>query len=392
MVVLEVPERKVLHFSPYCYFNINHYSDQFWVNDKQKRRILSNTNKFLSTIQGDVKVELITNFETQHEAIKNGIKLFAEKTGYDPKTIRITTQFEDFGHVVRSFDISDLPYQTINKLNLYKRNGCWFGTFNHDTMFGSIVFSRRGDLWKVMRYNRRLNPVKISKPVLPQEVWDSVEKNILNWKNHYEKYAEYGIKGKRGLILAGDPGNGKTLLCKWLAKQMRGFKVYNLNQQNLVSRLAQDSMNDLLNSPKVMIVCDDIDFDELERTPNAMSSLKSFLDGLNEKNNVRFCLFTTNNMPSEIHRPFMRPGRIDDVIKFTNPTEEMRRNLIKTWSEVIEHIDVEDLVKATDDMNFAEVHEMKIAIITNFVEHGVWKIVDWTRDEDEKKIFGFGGR
>lgn len=56
--------------------------------------------------------------------------------------------------------------------------------------------------------------------VLPADIKRELFRNVSQMVEKWEDYARFGIPGKRGVIMAGPPGNGKTLACKVLAKKL----------------------------------------------------------------------------------------------------------------------------------------------------------------------------
>src|SRR5690606_2237731 len=88
--------------------------------------------------------------------------------------------------------------------------------------------------------------------------------------------------------------------------------------------------------------------------------LLSAMDNGCANDEISLRIFTTNESTDGFHPAFMRPGRIDRVFYFDNPTVEHRERLINTWHhELRSMIDAGTLAKKTDGLSYAEVDSIK---------------------------------
>ena len=60
-------------------------------------------------------------------------------------------------------------------------------------------------------------------PVLPPEQFDTLCRNTIGYldRANLRRIRKYGGRAKRGLLLTGPPGNGKTSACRWLWQECR---------------------------------------------------------------------------------------------------------------------------------------------------------------------------
>lgn len=125
-------------------------------------------------------------------------------------------------------------------------------------------------------------------------------------------YQQYGRSHKRGLLLYGEPGTGKTTIMRALARVVlaRGGYVLSGLSDNTPAAVAYLSKVHP-DSPK-MLTLDEIDeyFDE--------GALLRFLDGQEKLSNVLTCA-TTNSKLASIEPKLLRPGRFDMLISVGTP-------------------------------------------------------------------------
>jgi len=127
----------------------------------------------------------------------------------------------------------------------------------------------------------------------------------------------------RGLLLNGDPGVGKSLGAKWVARELN-LPLYRLDLGSMMSKWAGDSEKNLnatltiieQSSPSVVLL------DEIEKlfrtgddTGITSRMLSQLLWWLQEHKKKILTIMTTNDM-SIIPRELIRPGRIDKTIEF----------------------------------------------------------------------------
>ncbi len=60
-------------------------------------------------------------------------------------------------------------------------------------------------------------------PVLPKAQLDVLWKNTIGYLegNNLTRVRAYGGRARRGVLLTGAPGNGKTMACRWVLEECR---------------------------------------------------------------------------------------------------------------------------------------------------------------------------
>lgn len=224
-------------------------------------------------------------------------------------------------------------------------------------------------------------------PVLPPEHLATLRQNTLGYldRANLRRIKELGGRAKRGLLLTGPPGNGKTSACRWLWQEcLRLRHEYKMVTPDAY-RAARSSCNaveavkELFTvSSRGVVFFDDMDVAlrdrETVRETDDQAVFLSALDGIEVNEGVVY-VFTTNCPLSLIDPAFKRPGRLDLVLHFEPPDAGLRRELIGRWhADIRAGIDVDGAVAATDGFSFAEVEELKNLLILRHIDAGEW---DW---------------
>jgi SpoVK/Ycf46/Vps4 family AAA+-type ATPase len=143
-------------------------------------------------------------------------------------------------------------------------------------------------------------------------------------------YAEYDIPWKRGLLLTGPPGNGKTHAIKGLINVLgknclyaRSFSCENVSDQRNIRAVFQRARS---TAPCVLIL---EDLDSLITDKNRSFFLNE-LDGFAENHGI--LVIATTNHPERLDAAIVeRPSRFDRKYLFDLPALAERRTYLRRW-------------------------------------------------------------
>jgi hypothetical protein len=244
---------------------------------------------------------------------------------------------------------------------------------------------RAEHLQRLYRYLRRGVEERIREvaPVMrdddQQRLWDNT---IGFLERGEEAFERFGVPLKRGVMLAGEPGNGKTMAARWLLTQAGrlGYDWRTVRAEDYDNARCHGSAHALFELQRPGIIFFD-DLDQALRNREDVgatrdhSTFLSELDGLSIRRGVVY-LFTSNAKPKDLDPAFRRPGRIDVVIRFPAPTAEMRKRLIlEHWpGEIARSVPVDEIVEKSEGMCFAEVEEFKKLLVMRYLDTRGW---DW---------------
>ena len=170
--------------------------------------------------------------------------------------------------------------------------------------------------------------------VLPEAVLRRVERHTVDVATHRQALLDAGQHLKRGLLLFGPPGTGKTHTTRYVVGRMTGCTVLLLSggALHLVGALAEMARE----LQPTVVVLEDVDLVAEDRTFGHGSNpvlfeLLDVMDGAAGDADLLF-LLTTNR--ADLLEPALaaRPGRVDVAVEIAKPDEDGRRRLLQMYA------------------------------------------------------------
>jgi hypothetical protein len=237
-----------------------------------------------------------------------------------------------------------------------------------------------------VRFHRfaRINPEEI---ILPDETLSLIARNTVQFFRHADALRRSGRSVKRGLLLHGKPGTGKSYTAKWLARSLEGVTVLLLSGEQLWLIKECCQMARML--APALVIMEDVDLIASHRDETrhpfyqiTLHQLLNEMDGLASDAEVLFLL--TTNRPDVIEPALaMRPGRIDQAIEFPLPDTDCRRRLLQLYSRglALSLTDTDRLIAKTDGASPSFIQELmrKAALIAaeeNSLADGKLRVTD----------------
>ena len=198
--------------------------------------------------------------------------------------------------------------------------------------------------------------------VLPPGTLDVTERQVLGVATHRDHLVRSGQHLKRGVLLHGPPGTGKTHTVRYLLSRSEGTTVLVLSGSALgmigqacsIARALQPSM----------VVVEDVDLIAEQRGVHPgqhpmLFQLLNEMDGLAPDVDVAFVL--TTNRPDLLEPALAnRPGRVDQAVEIPLPDADARGRLIELYRAGLgmEDIDLGPVVKRTEGVTASFIKEL----------------------------------
>lgn len=169
------------------------------------------------------------------------------------------------------------------------------------------------------------------------------------------KYAAMGLTYKRGVLIHGSPGTGKTMCVIKVAQQFinsGGIVIFNPGASSLHNILAQ--VRDIEPDLKVLVVWEE--FDEWKDD----SELLSLLDGELQTDNIVY-IGTTNFIDKIPDRIKNRPSRFAEKIEVKFPTQEDRKTYLSSKLTHLSNKELDNLAKETKGLVIDQIKDVVIS-------------------------------
>lgn len=185
-----------------------------------------------------------------------------------------------------------------------------------------------------------------------QEAKDSLQ-DIIDYLKNPQQFEDLGIRIPAGVLLVGEPGNGKTLLARAMAGEA-GVNFISATWSQFVemfvgvgaARIRRLFDYARRNGPCIIFI-DEIDavggkrssggFGANSEDIRTLNELLNQMDGFNKKECPVIVMGATNNVKM-LDDALVRPGRFDRIVKVSNPIASDREKILELYLENKKHI------------------------------------------------------
>lgn len=219
--------------------------------------------------------------------------------------------------------------------------------------------------------------------------------NVIGWFKRSKELKEKGVSIPRGVILFGDPGNGKSLLIKEIIRCVDApVFVFQGEQTNIVQGIV-DVFREAREAGHAIIVIDELDL-LINKERRVVRALQENLDGV-ESNDDILVLAATNYL-REIPQPLLRNGRLEKLIRIPYPTGEESLVLLKKHFKEFNvplpnDLDEEELSLSLTGISCAGVKAVVNDVVlrngfenitTEMIDDSIYNITDRVKDAPEE--------
>lgn len=195
--------------------------------------------------------------------------------------------------------------------------------------------------------------------VYSAEVEEAIETNLFTPITRINDCIANGIPVKRGVLLGGPYGTGKTMAATVASKLATDAGITYLYVPHCGELADAIEFAKQYDRTACVIFCEDIDRAVTGERSVEMDDILNILDGIDTKNSKIITVLTTNHLEN-INPAMLRPGRLDAIIDVQAPDAEAVQRLIRLYGAgtVAEDADlsaVGDLLSGTIPAVIAEV-------------------------------------
>jgi len=235
--------------------------------------------------------------------------------------------------------------------------------FNREVHGEVLVFSA-GCFDKDADLQTAIEGTEFAELVLPSSLANGLQADLRQFLESREVYAAAGAVWKRGVLLLGPPGNGKTHAIKALVRQT-GLPCLYVKSFTGRHKDPAETIPALFRRARQLAPCVVVleDLDSLVDDENR-SYLLNELDGFAVNDGI--ITIASSNHPERLDPSLLhRPSRFDRKYRFDLPTEDLRRIYLDRWAAKVPNgVDADAIAKAataTDGFTFAYLKEVGLS-------------------------------
>lgn len=227
---------------------------------------------------------------------------------------------------------SGQPMETVTLKTLYKDRYLLAGILDEAREMAmkmqqgkTVLYKSWGQDWRV--FGKPRTKRVIESVILDQGIKEMIIKDVKEFLGSSAWYNDRGIPYRRGYLLFGPPGSGKTSFIQSLAGELDyNIAIMNIGEPNLTDDRLAYLMNNI--PERTILLLEDIDaaFNKREQSGDqgyvsgvTFSGLLNALDGVGSAEEV--LTFMTTNHPEKLDPALLRPGRIDVKVLINNASD-----------------------------------------------------------------------
>lgn len=245
------------------------------------------------------------------------------------------------------------PWETITLTTLYTHRHIFQDLFTEAHVFAArshegktSIYNSWGTEWRQFGQPRRKRP--LDSVILDQDIKERIVVDVKDFLGSSQWYYERGIPYRRGYLLYGPPGSGKSSFIQALAGELDyDIAILNLSERGLTD----DRLNHLLTivPSRTLVLLEDVDaafsnrrvqsdVDGYRGANVTFSGLLNALDGVASAEE-RIIFLTTNHV-ERLDEALIRPGRVDMTVRLGEAT---RHQVAHLWDRFYSEFDPDGL-------------------------------------------------
>ncbi|WP_440712018.1 AAA family ATPase [Gordonia sp. FQ] len=164
--------------------------------------------------------------------------------------------------------------------------------------------------------------------IVPDTVWAEIDLGIASVRDQHELLNNHGLGSRRGVLLCGPPGTGKSAVSAAIAAELVGdFTVIYVDARagsHLLTEIVEIAHH--LGGP-VLLIMEDIDL-WIGRRRTGETSLSELLQAMDIAPDARILTLASTNDAAALDAAAIRTGRFDAIVEVDYPSTEAAAHIL----------------------------------------------------------------
>lgn len=165
--------------------------------------------------------------------------------------------------------------------------------------------------------------------IVGQEVWDEIDLAVSSIRRA-EELTAMGLPVRRGVLLVGPPGTGKSAVSAAVANELMGeFTIFYV-EARAGARLLTDVVEEAQKLEPALVVLEDVDLFCQSREVGGGAALSELLRAMDIASGARILTIASTNSAVVLDKAAIRNGRFDAVIEVNHPDRDAAARILAT--------------------------------------------------------------
>lgn len=171
-----------------------------------------------------------------------------------------------------------------------------------------------------------------SKIIATEDVWDEIDLNVRGVSSQHSTMTELGLGGRRGVLLAGPPGVGKSAIASVIAAEMAGQFTVVYCDAACGASLLSNVFTECIQLGPALVIIEDVDLIVGRRggIGSRPMALSEFLAALDSHPDAPLLVMATTNDVTTLDSAAVRAARFDSIIEVPYPSATVARQIFRS--------------------------------------------------------------